>query len=182
MQSALRPYATAGVALVGASVIAASPVTMPPTAIEVRDRAVELSALVNPIEVFQPIFEAALENAQAAGQAIADNPAPILTQVIANQLANIGNIGDGLAAQIGVIPELPALLGDALASQLGTVGNLALVGQTFIENAVEVLTSTGPGSFQAKSRTRSTSSIRANLGWPSVTSPCSHCCRSSARA
>ena len=40
MQSALRPYATAGVALVGASVIAVSPVTVTPTAAhEVRDAA-----------------------------------------------------------------------------------------------------------------------------------------------
>ena len=131
MQPALRPYATAGVALVGASVIAVSPVTVTPTAVqEVRDKAVHLSALVNPIDVFRPIIETALENAQTVGGQIADNPAPILMQVIANQLASIGNIGDGLAAQIGVIPELPALLGDTLASQLGTVGNLALLGQT----------------------------------------------------
>ena len=117
MQLALRPYATAGVALVGASVIAVSPVTVTPTAVqEVRDEAVHLSALVNPIDVFRPIIETALENAQTVGGQIADNPAPILMQVIANQLASIGNIGDGLAAQIGVIPELPALLGDTLAS------------------------------------------------------------------
>ena len=149
MQLALRPYATAGVALVGASVIAVSPVTVTPTAVqEVRDEAVHLSALVNPIDVFRPIIETALENAQTVGGQIADNPAPILMQVIANQLASIGNIGDGLAAQIGVIPELPALLGDTLASQLGTVGNLALLGQTFIENAVAVLTGSGPGSLQ----------------------------------
>ena len=45
MQLALRPYATAGVALVGASVIAVSPVIATPTAIEqVRDDAVALSA------------------------------------------------------------------------------------------------------------------------------------------
>ena len=149
MQAALRPYATAGVALVGASVIAVSPVAVPPSAIkEVQDKAVQLSALVNPIEVFRPLIETALENAQTVDGQIADNPAPILTQVIANQLANIGTIGDGLAAQIGVIPELPTLLGDALASQLGTVGNLSLLGQTFLENAVAVLTGSGPGSLQ----------------------------------
>ena len=34
MQAALRPYATAGVALVGASVIAVSPVIATPTALE----------------------------------------------------------------------------------------------------------------------------------------------------
>ena len=110
MQAALRPYVTAGVALVGASVIAVTPVTVPPTAIEVRDTAVQLSALTNPIDIFRPVFEQALENAQTVGQAIAANPAPILEQILANQLGNIGSIGQGLAAQIGVIPQLPELL------------------------------------------------------------------------
>jgi len=58
MQAALRPYATAGVALVGASVIAVSPVIATPTALEeARDAAVHLSALVNPIDAFRPVFD-----------------------------------------------------------------------------------------------------------------------------
>src|SRR3954471_21547240 len=61
MQLALRPYATAGVALVGASVIAVSPVAVPPTAVEqVRESAVHLSALANPFEAFQPVLQNAL--------------------------------------------------------------------------------------------------------------------------
>ncbi len=140
MQSALRPYVTAGVALVGASAIAVTPVTVPPPDLDIRDTAVELSALVNPIDVFTPIFEAALENAQAVGEAIAANPAPILEQVIANQLGSIGNIGAGIEAQIGVIPRLPELLGDTIESQLGNLGDLAGLGQTFLANALGVIT------------------------------------------
>ena len=140
MQSALRPYVTAGVALVGASAIAVTPVTVPPPDIDIRDTAVQLSALVNPIDVFTPIFEAALENAQAVGEAIAANPAPILEQVIANQLGSIGNIGAGIEAQIGVIPRLPELLGDTIESQLGNLGDLAGLGQTFLANALGVIT------------------------------------------
>ena len=36
MQHALRPYATAGVALVGASVIAVTPLVVPPPRVETR--------------------------------------------------------------------------------------------------------------------------------------------------
>src|SRR4051794_38707174 len=58
MQLALRPYATAGVALVGASVIAVSPVTVTPTAVqEVRDDAVYLAASVDPIAVFRELIQ-----------------------------------------------------------------------------------------------------------------------------
>ena len=69
MQAALRPYATAGVALVGASVIAVSPVTVPPTAVEAGPRYVRSSSprLVNPIDAFRPVFEAALTDLQTAG-------------------------------------------------------------------------------------------------------------------
>ena len=86
MQAALRPYATAGVALVGASVIAVSPVIATPTALEeARDAAVHLSALVNPIDAFRPVFEATVADLQQLGQVIgarshadlgADHPKP----------------------------------------------------------------------------------------------------------
>ena len=69
MQAALRPYATAGVALVGASVIAVSPVTLTPTAVqEVRASAVRLSSLVNPIDVFAPLIESAIAKSRPLGR------------------------------------------------------------------------------------------------------------------
>ena len=123
--------------------------------IDIRDTAVQLSALVNPIDVFTPIFEAALENAQAVGEAIAANPAPILEQVIANQLGSIGNIGAGIEAQIGVIPRLPELLGDTIESQLGNLGDLAGLGQTFLANALGAITVTA--RCRSRSRGRSIS-------------------------
>jgi hypothetical protein len=171
MQAALRPYVTAGVALVGASVIAVTPVTVPPTAIEVRDTAVQLSALTNPIDIFRPVFEQALENAQTVGQAIAANPAPILEQILANQLGNIGSIGQGLAAQIGVIPQLPELLGDTVANELANLGDLAGLGQTFLANALGVITGSGPGTLQDQIQGALDLINRANSGRPSVTSP-----------
>ena len=138
MQSALRPYVTAGVALVGASAIAVSPVTVPPAAMEqkVHDAAVELSALVNPIDVFGPILDTAFTNAQALGVQFAENPAPILQQIVVNQINGIGNIGSALEAQVGVLPELPALLSDAIANQVANLGDFAAFAPTVLENFV----------------------------------------------
>ncbi len=141
MQSALRPYSTAGVALVGASVIAVSPVTAPPAAIqEVRDTAVELSALVNPIDVFGPIFQAAVDNARSLGQALAAHPAPILAQILENQFNGIGNIPAAVGAQLGVLPQLPELLSDAATSELANIAGLSGVGQAFLENTIALFT------------------------------------------
>jgi hypothetical protein len=151
MQLALRPYATAGVALVGASVIAVSPVAVPPTAVqESRDAAVRLSALANPIDAFRPVFEATVADLQQLGQVIGADPAPILAQIIQNQISGVGNIGAALEAQVGVIPQLPQLLGQAVSNQLGALGDLAGVGQTFVENLTDVLLGTGPGTVQGQ--------------------------------
>ena len=151
MQAALRPYATAGVALVGASVIAVSPVIATPTALEeARDAAVHLSALVNPIDAFRPVFEATVADLQQLGQVIGADPTPILAQIIRNQINGVGNIGAALEAQIGVLPQFPQLLGQAVANQLGALGDLAGVGQTFVENLTDVLLGSGPGTVQGQ--------------------------------
>ncbi len=91
MRAALRPYTTAGVALVGASVIAVSPLAPPvPDMREaatkaVSDAHVQLSALVNPIEEWAQVFETAFVNAAAIGARIAADPAPILAAIGGNQ-------------------------------------------------------------------------------------------------
>ncbi|WP_454788045.1 hypothetical protein [Mycolicibacterium lutetiense] len=104
---ALRPYATAGIALVGASVIAAAPLAPPP---EVHlpalssQASVELSAFTNPLDTWASVLAATLTDVGALGQAIAENPAPILRQVIANQMAHatrLAGIGQTVATNIG---------------------------------------------------------------------------------
>ncbi|WP_135451900.1 hypothetical protein [Mycobacterium sp. DL99] len=108
MSLALRPYVTAGVALVGASVIAVTPLAPPPTDVHLptlpSHAAVELSAFTNPLDTWASVLTATLTDVGALGQAIADNPAPILRQVIANQLANatkLAGIGQTVATAIG---------------------------------------------------------------------------------
>ncbi|NKZ14716.1 hypothetical protein HGA11_27405 [Mycolicibacterium septicum DSM 44393] len=108
MNLALRPYATAGIALVGASVIAATPLAPPAPDVHLptlpTQAAVELSAFTNPLDTWASVLTATLTDVGALGQAIADNPAPILRQVIANQMANatkLAGIGQAVATGIG---------------------------------------------------------------------------------
>ncbi len=116
MQIAVRSYLTAGVAAVGVSALAISPITppvphlpSPPAYSSVST--VELSALVNPITVFAPIFEKAIADAGALGQRWLANPAPILQQVAANNLASAQKLlgiatafGESFATAIGAAP------------------------------------------------------------------------------
>ncbi|MEX3647991.1 hypothetical protein [Mycolicibacterium porcinum] len=108
MNLALRPYATAGIALVGASVIAATPLAPPAPDVHLpalpSQASVELSAFTNPLDTWASVVTATITDVGALGQAIAENPAPILRQVIANQTANatkLAGIGQAVATGIG---------------------------------------------------------------------------------
>jgi len=147
MQTALRPYATAGVALVGASVIAVSPVTVTETAAqEVRDAAVQLSALTNPIDALRPVFEAAVADLQALGQQVGANPAPILAAILANLPQNLQNFPLAAISQILEIPQIPGQLPGQIGDSLG--GVLSLVGpiQKFLQDVITAVTSTDPNA------------------------------------
>ncbi len=81
MNAAVRPYATAGVALVGASVIAISPLAPPMPDAHALQRSVssvsvELSAAINPIENWVQVFQKSAANLGALGQQFAADPAP----------------------------------------------------------------------------------------------------------
>ena len=94
MNAAVRPYATAGVALLGASVIAISPLAPPVPGVQAMQRAVssvgvELSASANPIENWVQAFQKSAASLGAIGQQIAASPAPILSQIVANQIASL---------------------------------------------------------------------------------------------
>lgn len=90
MQGALRPYVTAGVALVGASVIAASPVAPPVPDMKVSatpsvSAAMQLTATSNPLIAFSQLFGNTVTNATGLFEQFLATPAPILSQVLVNQ-------------------------------------------------------------------------------------------------
>ena len=117
MRLALRPYMTAGVALVGAGVIAVTPVTAPPPAIQTH--AVQLSgtAIDDPIAVFSPVFERVDTLVQQAIQAQIDNPFPIVNGLIGKAMSD-GQLLGGVATVVGqqvstVAANFPAAMGRA---------------------------------------------------------------------
>ncbi|UNB51570.1 hypothetical protein [Mycolicibacterium sp. YH-1] len=109
MHAMLRPYVTAGISLVGASAIAISPISPVSTALPdiyapahaVSSAAVNLVA--SPLDFYTEVFARTTTNlGQLAGTLIGD-PAPILTQVIKNQVANADALIVALAQGAGNI-------------------------------------------------------------------------------
>lgn len=122
MQLALRPYVAAGVAIVGAGIIAATPITA--AAPEIQNRAVTLSAavqtldlpspsdaspfaaaqaessFVDPIARWAEVFELTSTNLTKLFQTALADPAPVLRQIIANQTGYAALVGDSLSTTV----------------------------------------------------------------------------------
>lgn len=122
MQLALRPYVTAGVAIVGAGIIAATPITA--AAPEIQNRAVTLSAavqtldlpspadaspfvaapaessFVDPIARWAEVFELTSTNLTKLFQNALADPAPVLRQIIANQTGYAELVGESLSTTV----------------------------------------------------------------------------------
>jgi hypothetical protein len=116
MQIAVRSSLTTGVALMGAGVIALSPVThqpMPDLHLPaIHASAVQLTAQVNPITQWGQIITEALQNTKGLVTEVIADPAPVLGQVVRNQIASAvtvgGSVRDYLVAvgqQLGTTPE-----------------------------------------------------------------------------
>ncbi|HUO36989.1 MAG TPA: hypothetical protein VMU34_03705 [Mycobacterium sp.] len=144
MHAAVRPYVTTGVALVGASIIAVTPVTasltdghIPTVQVSVP---VELTQFVNPITEWVSVISAAVVNVGGLAEQIAADPAPILTQFITNQIAYLGTLGmAGQNLVTGLVSALQALP-PALQTALGyfamgqfTTGLDSLLGYALID-------------------------------------------------
>ncbi|OHU95446.1 hypothetical protein [Mycobacterium talmoniae] len=124
MHATLHPYLTAGVALVGASMIAVTPVAAP-LVTEVQQRAVELTAapvINDPSTDWLEIFTKALGNVGQIGTAWAEHPFPILQQVIDNQIGYAETIGGALQGSVtGLAAYFTGDAPTALGSTLQTV-------------------------------------------------------------
>jgi hypothetical protein len=113
----IRPYVNAGVALVGAGVIAAAPVAAPapphvslPT---VRSAEVALTAAVNPLEAYGQLFNNTFQNiGLLTNQTFQNGIAPLLSQVLRNQQTLIQDLGQALeeSLQISNPESIPAVL------------------------------------------------------------------------
>lgn len=89
-QVATRPWTTAGVALAGASLIAAAPVTVPLP--DVQARHIALAANFDPITPFVDAFNTASANATTIADTYFIAPFPVLQQVIVNHFNYLGDV------------------------------------------------------------------------------------------
>jgi hypothetical protein len=123
MYTSVRPFATAGVALVGASAIAIAPLAVTPSLpdIKIANPAVELSAAVDPITSWLEVFNTSEVNFAGLVNTWLDAPAPITQQVIANQLRYLSELPafETIADQIGT--NLEAALTTLFAEDLSTL-------------------------------------------------------------
>ncbi|BBY54615.1 hypothetical protein MKOR_18660 [Mycolicibacillus koreensis] len=113
MRPALRPYAAAGAALVGASLIAAAPVVTPLPEVHVPD--IQLTAgIVDGLDVtpWVDLFEGAFDNVSKIGAAMLADPLPALSALGSNWLGygtefgtTLGIAGEGLANLVTALPE-----------------------------------------------------------------------------
>lgn len=117
MQTCVRTGMASGVALIGASAIALSPIVVAPEqvhlpAVPVSSLATTLTASVNPINEWAQVLTAAFNNISALGQQVWADPTPILKQIIVNQLgyANttataLGAAGNGFVTAVKALPD-----------------------------------------------------------------------------
>lgn len=118
MQVSARSYLTAGVAFVGASAIALTPVAVvPDSTVELRaatTHTANLSLVANPtpLQVWVDVLQKSVANVETLTQSVLAAPAPVIKQVAENQLANasvlaeaLGQAGDIALGAIGDVPD-----------------------------------------------------------------------------
>src|SRR5262245_49869145 len=139
MHTAVRKPLMAGVVLAGASVIAVSPVAPPLPDIHVP---AVYSSSVHLTTSYQELIANTLDNAGALLDTFLSAPAPILTQILANQIASVQGIVAGVGGTVSdtltaLTVTVPTLLQEALAAL--AVGDLVTVTENLLAIPVELL-------------------------------------------
>ncbi|NTY58384.1 outer membrane porin GjpA [Mycolicibacterium sphagni] len=118
MPAISRPFIAAGVAVVGTSAIAMSPVVVPPPSLR-AEAAIQLTAATD----WADVFSQAGANAQALFDTWREAPAPILQQIAANLATYLMELPDlpGIAAQVQA--DFQAALAAPLAPDTSTLDN-----------------------------------------------------------
>jgi hypothetical protein len=161
MQVASRPYATAGIALVGASAIAISPIKPPlpdihlpsPTQVAASVELAAESLAATPITYAQ-VFQKAVTNLEAILSTAAANPTPILTKVLSNQIATVQALLAQLSttaagASNAALANPTANPSQLATSQPGAFQTLLTAIQTFLGQVSTALTTTDPPLLQS---------------------------------
>lgn len=137
MYVAARSYLATGVAVVGTSALAISPLSPVSTPLPditvpaISSAAVELTSLANPLELWVQVLTQAVDNAGALGRDWLSDPTPILRQLATNQIGYIESVAaaaNGVVAGLGEYfsPDNPygAAVEIEKAKQLFAAGNI----------------------------------------------------------
>jgi hypothetical protein len=160
MHTAVRPFASVGVSLVGATAIAVTPVIAPTVSTQIHrmgaqieQAAVHLTAAADPLAAYNQLVNDTVTNLQyIASTAQTNGPTPILTAAFNNQVAALQDIVEllsspgSLSVSTSGHPAVPftpsAPLGTALGSALGQIGtNLTTAVPPLLNSALSDLTS-----------------------------------------
>lgn len=154
MEVAARSRLLAGAAIIGAGALVAAPIqpvpdTVASPIIQSATPAVELAALVNPIELWSTVISQALANTGELAGIVLENPVPIADKVIDNQLITadvlttfVTNFGAGTFDGIAMLPTaLQAAFDAFLAGNIydGTFGFVTALLTPVVIGAVTAL-------------------------------------------
>lgn len=121
------PLATA-VALVGAGAIALTPISAVPAELPtpaIQSASVQLTAAIDPLDAWVNLFANTAENTMTLGQQIFADPAPILTQVLKNQVAR----GEAIATILNGVATGTIEWANSLPGIMQSAADMAKTGQ-----------------------------------------------------
>lgn len=110
MVAGVKPYLSAGIALVGASIIAVSPVGPPPVELAAASPAVQLAAIPSPLQLYPRVAGTALDNGGALLSHYFADPFPITAATLRNQASAVEDAFTALA--FGRFDEFYAAVAD----------------------------------------------------------------------
>lgn len=120
MRAGLRPYVTAGVALVGAGAIAVTPVAPLPADVPTAQAAVQLTAVPSPLQLYPQVVLESIANAGALLQQYFADPFPIISATLENQAAAFADAITAL--QLGQVDEFFAAASDIVLQPAKSAG------------------------------------------------------------
>ncbi|AMO62867.1 PE-PGRS family protein [Mycolicibacterium phlei] len=139
MQIAVRPPVKAGIAVLGASALAITPIAVTPPDIKspahaFSSAAVALSASPSPIDFYAEVFERSLDNVGQMAEIFLSRPIPILQAILANQFANVETLVSALqSAGNGLVTALTEQIPEDLQQAV------EYLGQGNVEGALNTL-------------------------------------------
>ncbi|PRC45256.1 hypothetical protein C6A85_96080, partial [Mycobacterium sp. ITM-2017-0098] len=106
----MRPYVTAGVALVGAGAIAVTPIAPQPAEVPTAAATVQLAAIPSPLQLYPQVVLQSIANGGALLQQYFADPFPIIRATLENQAAAFADAVTAL--QLGQVDEFFAAAAD----------------------------------------------------------------------